>query len=92
MIQRIALFVASLAAVAALVVGMSVAGLSPSAPVASAGVPIEVAAVADQAPQVQIDTVYVAPPQKPTTVVVHKSVPAAGGGHESESGGEGGGD
>jgi hypothetical protein len=92
MIQRIALFVASLAAVAALVVGMSVAGLSPSAPPASTGAPIEAAAVADPTPQVQIDTVYVAPPQKPATVVVHKSVPAAGGAHESEAGGEGGGD
>ena len=93
MIQRIALFVASLAAVAALVVGMSVAGLSPSAPAVPAVAPIEAAAaVPDPTPQVQIDTVYVAPPQKPATVVVHKSVPAAGGEHESESGGEGGGD
>lgn len=92
MIQRIALFAASLAAVAALVVGLSTAGLSPSAPVASAVAPIDTAAVADPTPQVQIDTVYVAPPQKAATVVVHKTVPAAGGENENESDGEGGGD
>ena len=92
MIQRIALFVASLAAAAALVVGMSVAGLSPSAPAVPAVAPIEAAVVPDPTAQVQVDTVYVAPPPKPATVVVHKSVPAAGGEHESESGGEGGDD
>ncbi len=92
MIQRIALFVASLAAVAALVVGMSVAGLSPSAPAAPAAANIEVAGAPDPTAQVQIDTVYVAPPKKPATVVVHKSVPAAVGERETESGGEGGGD
>lgn len=91
MVQRIALFVASLAAVGVLVVGLSAAGLAPSAPSATAVTQIEGAANVAATPQVQVDTIYVAPPVKPATVVVHKSVPAAGGG-EQESESEGSGD
>ena len=90
MIQRIALFVASLAAVGTLVVGLATAGLPPSVPSPTAVAPVEAVATADPTPQVQIDTVYVAPPAKPATVVVHKSVPATGG--EQENGSEGAGD
>ena len=88
MIQRVALFVASIAAVAVLVVGLTAAGVTPApaspAGLASAGSSAEPAAT----PQVQVDTIYVAPPQAPQTVVVHKSVPATGG-YETESEGSG---
>jgi len=88
MVQRFALFVASLVAVAVLVVGLTAAGVTaaPASPAAVASA----AATPDPAatPQVQVDTVYVDPPQAPQTVVVHKSIPAAGG-QEIESEGSG---
>ena len=91
MIQRIALFAASLAAVVALVVGLATAGFAPGAATAAATATAPVVASTDPAstPQVQVDTVYVDPPQKPATVVVHKTVPAAGGERENESEGSG---
>ena len=89
MVQRFALFVASLVAVAVLVVGMVAAGVGPSATgsaaIASAASPSDAAPT----PGVQIDTVYVAPPQVPQTVEVHRTVPASAGG-ENESEGAGG--
>jgi hypothetical protein len=87
MVQRIALFFASLAAVAVIVVGLAAAGVTPSL-----GSPAAIASTVappDPAPTPQVDTIYVAPPQVPQTVVVHKTVPAAGGG-ENESEGAGG--
>lgn len=88
MVQRMSLFIASLAAVAVLVVGLTAAGVTaaPTSPavIASAVTPADPAPT----PQVQVDTVYVAPPQAPQTVVVHKTIPAAGG-YETESEGSG---
>ena len=90
MIQRIAVFAASLAAVAALVVGLSTAGFAPgAATVAATATPVATSTDPAATPQVQVDTVYVDPPQKPATVVVHKTLPAAGGEHENESEGSG---
>jgi hypothetical protein len=90
MVKRIALFIASLAAIGVLVVGLSGAGLAPAEPSAKAVAQIEGAANVAPTPRVQVDTIYLAPPVKPATVVVRKSVPAAGG--EQESGSEGSGD
>jgi hypothetical protein len=93
MIHRIALFIASLAAVAVLVVGLSMAGLGQGTPAAVDAAPSVVPAVAatDAAPtqQVQVDTVYLAPPVTAPVVVVHKTVPAPAGESESESEGAG---
>lgn len=88
MIQRISLFVASLAAAGVLAVGLAVAGVGQTAPDPAA---TSAASAADPAPtpRVQVDTVYVAAPAKPKTVVVHKTVAPTGGEHETESEGEG---
>jgi hypothetical protein len=87
MIQRISLFVASLAAVTVLVIGMVAVGIDPSQPQSSdpSG---RVAGSAEPlaTPKVQVDTVYVPPPQTPATVVVHRSIPAPGGEREAEGG------
>lgn len=89
MVQRIALFIASLGAAAALVVGLAVAGVGPAGASPATPTAAEATPAAQPTPRVQVDTVYVAAPTAPKTVVVHKSVPAAGGENESESGGEG---
>ena len=39
------------------------------------------------APQVQVDTVYLAPPPPPKTITVHKTVTASRGEHEGDEGG-----
>lgn len=90
MVQRIAIFIASLAAAAALAAGLAVAGLGSGTAAPASSVATSTVADPQPTPRVQIDTVYVAPPNKPKTVVVHKTVAPAGGEHESES--EGGGD
>ena len=94
MIQRVAIFAASLVAAAALAVGFAIAGLAPAAaPVAAEPVSAPVAATADAptpAPVVQVDTVYVAPLATPQDVVVTKVVTAArGGGEGNENEGSG---
>ena len=88
MVQRFALFVASLVAVAVLVVGMVAAGVGPSATGTATSALAVAPTDAGATPGVQIDTVYVAPPQVPQTVVIHKTVPASAGG-ENESEGVG---
>ena len=90
MIQRDAIFAASLVAAAALAVGFAIAGLAPTpAPVAAE----PVAATTDAptpAPVVQVDTVYVAPQATPQDVVVTNVVTAArGGGEGNENEGSG---
>jgi hypothetical protein len=92
MIHRVGLFMASLAAAGALVVALTLAGFAPGGGAASRSVPTagQVAAVASVPtdPPVQVDTVYLAAPEKPATVTVHRVVSApaggAGGEHESE--------
>lgn len=88
MLQRIALFIAALAASLVIVVGLAGAGIVPGAQ--SSPVPTAVAAATDQPtdPPVQVDTVYVPAPVAPKTVVVHHNIPPAGGEHESEGAGD----
>ncbi len=64
MINRVALLVASLAAVGVLVVGLTLAGFPPrGAGTTVAVAPASATVTADPSPQVQIDPVYVAPPK-----------------------------
>lgn len=89
MVQRIALFVASLAAAAVLAVGLAVAGVGPAASAPAASTAVSTTADPAPTPRVQVDTVYVAAPVKPKTIVVHKTVAPTGGEHKTESEGEG---
>ena len=75
--------------IAVLVLGLSTAGFAPTASTPTAAAPV--AAFVDPAatPQVKVDTVYLAVPKKAPTVIVHKTVPAAGGEHETQSEGAG---
>ena len=89
MLQRVAIFAASLVAAATLALGFAIAGLAPT-PVPVAVEPV--AATADAptpAPVVQVDTVYVAPQATPQDVVVTNVVTAAGGGERNENEGSG---
>jgi hypothetical protein len=93
MIHRVGLFIASLAAAGTLVIALTLAGLVPggrpdSGVVATATrVPETASAQAD--PQVQIDTIYLAAPEKPATITVHRVIPASTGGEGGEQGLEG---
>ena len=89
MINRLALFIASLAAALTLAVAMAAAGfgsgpaVDPSATAPSTGVPID-AGLADS--RVQVDTVYLAAPPAQQTITVQQKAPSSG---ESEHEGEG---
>ena len=86
MIQRIALFSASLAAALAIGLGLTFAGLAPAtSPVAVDAAPAGTT-VTDPtaAPTVQVDTVYVAAQPKPKVVTVHKTTAAPQGDDEGE--------
>jgi hypothetical protein len=87
MIQRIALFTASLAAALAIGLGLALAGVGPAASTAAIDTtPAATTATADPtpAPTVQVDTVYVAAQAKPKTVTVHKTVAAPRGDDEGQ--------
>jgi protein-disulfide isomerase len=86
-VHRIGLLVASLAAVVALVVGMSVAGQAAS-PNKLAAQATQQAVAADPTPRVQVDTVYVASPTQPPPIVVHKTVPSIRGEDGESEGGD----
>ena len=81
MISRLALFAASLAASLVLAASLALAGFAPgAAPTATtsdAAAP-SAADVAAAAPQVQVDTVYLAPPPAQQTITVHKVVKGSG--------------
>ena len=97
MIHRVGLFIASLAAAGTLIVALSLAGFAPGGGAAT-GTTLtttsqEPAAASVQSdPPVQVDTIYLAAPEKPATVTVHRVVPASTSGehedeeHESEGG------
>ena len=97
MIHRVGLFIASLAAAGALVVALTLAGFAPGGGAAS-GTALATtgqgpaAAGVQSDPPVQVDTIYLAAPEKPATVTVHRVVPASASGegegeeHESEGG------
>lgn len=89
MINRIALFAASLAASFALAFALAAAGFAPgsSAPSAAAATSTPTVAEVAPTPQVQVDTVYVAAPPKPKTIKIHKVIQTSGGeSGEQESG------
>jgi hypothetical protein len=90
-VHRMGLFVASLAAVVVLVVGLSVAG-QPVARGPVASQTAEQAVAADPTPRIQVDTVYVAPQKQPAPIVVRRSIPATGGEKGAEGESEGGDD
>ena len=91
MIQKTALFVASLAAALTLAFALAAAGFAPGAttvpadPVATVSMD---AAVTPTAPLVQIDTVYVPAPVPQETITVHKVVKTASSESEDDEGGE----
>ena len=97
MFNRIALFAASIAAALVLAAGFALAGVSPQAPEAVAPVAATTDAPTDAPvptqPQVQVDTVYLAPAVPPEEVVtkVVRTATAAGGG-ENDGENEGGDD
>jgi hypothetical protein len=88
MVQKTALFIASLAASVTLAVALAAAGFAPGAPAVPADAAPAVstdAASASQAPAVQIDKVYVPAPVPQKTITVHKVLQTAGGENESEA-------
>ena len=85
MLNRVALFAASLVASLVLAIGLALAGFAPAAP--AAGVAVPAAATTDApAPITQIDTVYVAPQAKPEQVTVQQVVTSHHG--DDEGGGD----
>jgi hypothetical protein len=98
MAAKIGLFVASLSAAFALAFALNAAGFAPgsrqavpaSSTVSTTAAPAVAPVGPSPTPQVQVDTVYVAPPVAPKTITVHKIVPSAGG--EGGSEGPGGND
>jgi len=89
MIHRVGLFLASLAAAGALVVALSLAGFAPGGGAASGTVTtsqqVPAAASVQTKPPVQVDTIYLAAPQQPATVTVHRVAPASSNGEEHEN-------
>jgi hypothetical protein len=89
MLQRLALFAASLAAALVIAGGLALAGFGPSQPAAEPAV--EQVATTPEAAPVQVDTVYVTPQATPQEITVTKVKTAAGNGEneaERESGGD----
>jgi len=95
MLNRIALFAASLAAALVIAAGMALAGIGPGSDMAPASVasadpavdPAAATTAPDPTPQVQVDTVYLAPKATPRVIVtkVIKTKPAS---HGDDGGGE----
>jgi len=87
MLQKTALFIASLAASATLAVALATAGFAPGTPAAPAVAPTAAADTATPAPPtVQVDKVYIPAPQPQQTITVHKVVKTSGGEADTESG------
>ncbi len=89
MLQRLALFTASLAAALVIAGGLALAGFGPSEPAAAPAVE-EVATTPEAAP-VQVDTVYLTPEATPQQITVTKVKTATRSGDdeaEREQGGD----
>ena len=97
MIHRVGLFIASLAAAGTLVAALTIAGLAPGAGSATGSTVASTAQAPAAAsvqgdPPVQVDTIYLAAPEKPVTITEHRVIPASTSGehdgedHESEGG------
>lgn len=89
MVNKIALFAASLAASLALAFALAAAGFAPGASEPSAATTAAAATSPTTAevaptPRVQVDTVYVAPPAKPRTIKIHKVIKTSGGESEEQ--------
>ena len=96
MIHRVGLFIASLAAAGTLVVALSLAGFAPGGGAGGTAItapsqdPAAASVPAD--PPVQVDTIYLAAPEKPVTITEHRVVPASTSGehedgeHETDGG------
>jgi hypothetical protein len=84
MINRVAIFAASLVAALALAVGLFIAGIGPGSGAADLQPVSDPVAVSTDspAPVVQVDTVYVTPQATPQDVVVTQVVPAANHGDD----------
>jgi len=87
MLHALALILGGFASAVVLAGALALGG-PPAAPAPPANMPAggpggDVAA----APQVQVDTVYLAPPPPPKTITVHKTVTASRGEHEGDEGG-----
>lgn len=87
MIHRVALFVASLAAVAVLAVGLAATGIVPSAQSPAAD-PVVATTQPPAEPTIQVDTVYLAPPVPPQDITVTRTV-QSGGEHDDDHEGRG---
>lgn len=93
MVQRIALFIAALAAAFVLAAGLAVSGLAPAADPAPAVADVAPAATdAAPKPTVKVDTIYVTPKVKPRHVTVTRTVGTSRRSGEREHEHEGGGD
>jgi hypothetical protein len=97
MIHRVGLFIASLAAAGTLVVALSLAGFAPGGGAASGTTgpttgPAPAAASVQADPPVQVDTIYLAAPEKPATITEHRVIPASTSGEGEEHEHEGGDD
>ena len=90
MTHKIALTAASAAAALTLALALAAAGFAPgdpATPASAASLTDQV--VAEPVPTVQVDTVYVAPPQEPKTITVNKVVKSSHDEDESEHESEG---
>ena len=85
MLQPLALLLGGLAS-ALVLASAFILGGPPSPAVAPASVPVNQAEASASGPQVQVDTVYLAPPAAPRTITVHHSVAAGGHEHDDEGG------
>lgn len=88
MFQRFAFLIASVAAVAVLVVGLTAVGAAspaPRVPSATSTTPLVASVDSASPPSIKVDTVYLAAPKKARTVVVHKVVPSPRGERDDQS-------
>ncbi len=87
MVHKVTLLIASLAASLVLAVALAAAGFGPAAPALSSATTAQPADAVTPLP-VQVDKVYLAAPEPPQTITVHKVV--AAGGEAGSEGSEGG--
>lgn len=83
MLQPLALLLGGLASALVLASALILGG-PPSPAAAPVSAPGNQPGATASGPQVQVDTVYLAPPAAPRTIIVHHSVPAGGGEGEHE--------
>ena len=87
--HKIALTIASIAASATLAVALAAAGFTPGA--AQQAVPVSVP-LPTATPQIQVDTVYLAPPPPQQTITIQQNAAPVGEGDDGEGNEAGEGD